>query len=125
MIPQGQRIQRSRRKGIKLPDGAVYVGRPTRWGNPFTDRRWGHAKAVILHKAWLQGHLGALSLERMGYCPAEIEALGRARIAVLTNLHRLAGKDLACWCPVSSDWCHAQILIDLAPIHAEFERLAA
>lgn len=29
------RLQRSRAKGWRLPDGAVYVGRPTKWGNPF------------------------------------------------------------------------------------------
>lgn len=30
-----QRIQRKRTKGWRMPDGAIYVGRPTRWGNPF------------------------------------------------------------------------------------------
>ncbi|GIM90343.1 DUF4326 domain-containing protein [Paractinoplanes toevensis] len=30
-----QRIQRQRTAGWRMPEGAVYVGRPTRWGNPF------------------------------------------------------------------------------------------
>ena len=30
------RIQRRRAKGWRMPEGAVYVGRPTKWGNPFT-----------------------------------------------------------------------------------------
>ena len=30
-----QRIQRQRTKGWRMPEGAVYVGRPTKWGNPF------------------------------------------------------------------------------------------
>lgn len=30
-----RRIQRSRAKGSKMLAGAVYVGRPSRWGNPF------------------------------------------------------------------------------------------
>jgi hypothetical protein len=30
-----ERIQRKRVKGWRMPPGAVYVGRPTRWGNPF------------------------------------------------------------------------------------------
>lgn len=30
-----KRIQRSRRRGWRMPEGAVYVGRPTRWGNPY------------------------------------------------------------------------------------------
>lgn len=29
------RIQRRRTKGHKMPKGAVYVGRPSKWGNPF------------------------------------------------------------------------------------------
>jgi hypothetical protein len=32
------RIRRRRVKGWKMPEGAVYVGRPTRWGNPFAYR---------------------------------------------------------------------------------------
>lgn len=95
------------------------------WGNPFEHRRWGHAKATILHEHWLGGHLGALTLERMGFSPAEIDGLFRLRIRVLTGLHRLHGHDLACWCPLSSAWCHAITLLRLAPAHAEFERWAA
>lgn len=30
-----QRIQRKRTRGWRAPEGAIYVGRPTRWGNPF------------------------------------------------------------------------------------------
>lgn len=30
-----KRIQRQRRKGWRIPEGAVYVGRPSKWGNPF------------------------------------------------------------------------------------------
>lgn len=31
-----KRIQRKRTKGWKMPAGAIYVGRPTRWGNPYS-----------------------------------------------------------------------------------------
>ena len=121
----GRRIQRSRRKGFRMPIGAVYVGRPTMWGNPFEHRLWGHAKATILHERWLNGRLGALSLERMGFCPGEIDALDRLRARAMADLHTLAGKDLACWCPTSSRWCHAEALLHLAKMHAEFEKYAA
>jgi len=30
-----KRIQRRRTKGWRMPEGAVYVGRPTKWRNPF------------------------------------------------------------------------------------------
>jgi Domain of unknown function (DUF4326) len=32
-----KRIQRKRTKGWKMPPNTVYVGRPTRLGNPFDD----------------------------------------------------------------------------------------
>jgi len=120
----GRRIQRPRRKGTALPEGTIYVGRPTMWGNPFEHRQWGHAKATILHKNWLDGKLGALTLERMGFCPSEIEALERLRARVLTDLHKLAGHHLACWCSPSSEWCHAATLLRMAPEYAEIERAA-
>ena len=95
------------------------------YGNPFMIDRWGHARSVILHKEWLAGRIGALTLETMGFSPAEIDALERLRCRVLTRAHELAGKRLACWCPLTSDWCHAETLIALAADHAEIERAAA
>lgn len=106
-----------------MPVGTIYVGRPTFWGNPFMARKWGHAKSVTLHRRWLQGEVAALTLERMGFDPAEIDAMQRLRARVLTSLHRLAGHDLACWCPLTSKWCHAELLLDLAPLHFEYEAI--
>lgn len=37
-----ERIQRLRVTGWKAPEGAVYVGRPSRWGNPFVYRNLSH-----------------------------------------------------------------------------------
>lgn len=119
-----RRIQRPRRKGAPLPAGVIYVGRPTMWGNPFEGRNWRHAKATILHSNWLDGRLGALTLERMGFNCGEIAALDRLRCRVMTNLHRLAGHDLACWCSPKSQWCHGATLLRMAPLHADFERHA-
>ena len=30
-----KRIQRKRTAGWRMPENTVYVGRPTRWGNPY------------------------------------------------------------------------------------------
>jgi hypothetical protein len=35
-IMKPKRIQRKRTKGWRMPQNATYVGRPTRWGNPFS-----------------------------------------------------------------------------------------
>ncbi len=120
-MPDGRaarRIVRSRGRGVPLPENTVYVGRPTMWGNPFMGRGWKHAKSVILHRRWLlggpNGGMGALTLERMGFSLGEVEAMGRLRARVHANIHRLAGKDLACWCPRNSRWCHADTLVEMA-----------
>ena len=47
-----KRIQRKRTKGWRMPDCAIYVGRPTKFGNPFnvTDDRT-NAEAVFAYDA--------------------------------------------------------------------------
>lgn len=109
-----RRLQRSRRRGARLPEDAVYVGRPTLFGNPFTSQRFGHARATRLHRDWLSGRVSALALERLGFCPAEIDMLLLVRARVREALPRLRGKDLVCWCPLNSRWCHANTLLKLA-----------
>ena len=107
------RLQRSRRKGAKTPDGAIYVGRPTKWGNPFMARRFGHMKSVRLHQRWLEGEIAALTLERLGFSPSEIDTMARIRARVLEDITHLTGRQLVCWCPPSAP-CHADTLMRMA-----------
>lgn len=84
-----------------MPAGAVYVGRPTKWGNPFliaqpSDR----AAAVDCYRRWLAGEAG------LGPPAAEGRTLAAA-------VHELRGKDLVCWCPLDQP-CHADVLLELA-----------
>lgn len=86
-----------------MPEGAVYVGRPTRWGNPFDyeqhqqGRRW----AAGEYRIWLNGHMRLNSVE-----PEQ-------RRFIRENIAILRGKDLACWCPPDQP-CHADVLLELA-----------
>lgn len=41
-----ERIQRKRAKGWRMPTGAVYVGRPSRWGNPFRVVSYSESRAA-------------------------------------------------------------------------------
>lgn len=109
-----RRLQRSRKRGARTPPGAIYVGRPTLWTNPFRYERFGHARSILLYDKWMEGSLSDLELERRGFCPAEIDALYRMRARLLDRLITLRRKDLVCWCPVTSPWCHANILLRLA-----------
>jgi hypothetical protein len=84
----------SRRKGTETPsDGAVYVGRPTRWGNPFVIGQHGQqGECVDLYREWIA------TPER-----ATLRAMVR---------QELRGKDLVCWCAPKP--CHADVLLEIA-----------
>lgn len=121
---KAKRLQRSRRKGATTPAGTRYCGRPTKYGNPFQVARFGHMKAVNLHRRWLDGHFGALSLERLGFSPHEIDALFRRRARVIADIHELAGIDLVCWCALTAP-CHVDNLLPLAAEFTAPRRIAA
>ncbi|NIQ88771.1 MAG: DUF4326 domain-containing protein [Deltaproteobacteria bacterium] len=102
-----KRIQRKRTKGWRMPENAIYVGRPTRWGNPFDWKefidQWQHESqakflAGWLYKDWLDG---------------KIHQWIAARNKLLTSLDILRGHDLACWCALDEP-CHADVLLELA-----------
>jgi hypothetical protein len=123
-----ERVQLSRRKGYRKPDGAIVVARPTRWGNPFTaanilandeavDIEDARDEAADYYRLWLTTPVRV----------EENDAFIDRRAWVLDHLHELAGRDLACWCPLDQP-CHADILLALAndetvhrcPIDGEF-----
>jgi hypothetical protein len=85
------------------------------WGNPFSGRpRIGHARSVILHATWLREGLPPTVLARCHFSDAEIVSLGRWRSRVMASLASLSGRNLECWCPLTSEWCHADTLLRLS-----------
>ena len=111
-----KRIQRSRQKGARMPEGCVYVGRPSVFGNPFAPKiipGWATASrqyAVEDFRNWL-AHPEIFYRNTSGGFPTKAESR-EAHGRLLTALPRLVGKTLACWCPDSQP-CHADVLIDL------------
>lgn len=104
-----KRIQLSRRKGYRKPEGAVVVARPSKWGNPFTfsaaeDAGYTRQGAVSAFEDWLSGNPWA--------CPCDDKYEDRRKF-IAENIHQLRGKDLACWCPLDKA-CHADVLLKLA-----------
>jgi hypothetical protein len=111
-----ERIQRKRTKGWRMPEGAVYVGRPSKWGNPFTvdtaielgyatTREDAQAFSVECFEDWItRGRFGDWWFGNGG---ERYEFIAR-RVA-----DDLYGKDLACWCPIGTP-CHADVLLRLA-----------
>lgn len=75
----------------KILPGAIYVGRPSKYGNPFKIGKDGTREEVLAKYAhWLDGMIFNGKL----------------------NLDELAGKDLICWCAPLP--CHADVLLELA-----------
>ena len=87
-----KRIQRKRSKGWKMPENTKYVGRPSKWGNPYkvTTR---------------------LSLEKSLQMYEELFTYSEERINQVKE--ELRGKDLACFCSLDQK-CHADILLKIA-----------
>lgn len=111
------RVQRKRTKGWKMPENTIYVGRGSKWGNPFVvgddfsimhNQGWGSqriltlrnihpADTVTLYGLWLANHYVG---DEHHASIAEVRA-------------QLAGKNLACWCREDQP-CHADVLLELA-----------
>lgn len=103
-----QRIRLSRARGWRLPDGAINVARPGKWGNPFVVGRDGTraqcvAKFWVLAKGFIALH-GPVSVEE------QLALWQRLRRSIRT----LSGRDLACWCPLDGEPCHGDVLLSLA-----------
>lgn len=116
------RIQRQRKKGWKMPPNTVYVGRGSKWGNPFKPRELtprSRRKAASLYRSWINGRLtGARMLKTFkATSPCDLVAwmahMVMARTFLIKDLHELKGKNLACWCPADQP-CHADVLLELA-----------
>ena len=67
----------------------IYIGRPSKWGNPFSISKDGTREEVIKkYKEWIL-----------------------KQPDLLNDLHELKGKILGCWC--SPNICHGDVLIEL------------
>lgn len=89
-----------------MPEGAVYVGRPTKWGNPF---RAGKVRYLTGPKA---GQL-ATAADVVEIYRNRIERCQGGEAIVGLIRAELRGKDLACWCPLGQP-CHADVLLAIA-----------
>ena len=88
-----KRIQRKRTAGWKMPEGAVYVGRPSKWGNPYRPHECS------------TGAKGAVDCFRI-LVESEEETIAEIQA-------ELRGKDLACFCALDKP-CHADVLLEIA-----------
>jgi hypothetical protein len=116
-----KRVQRKRTAGWRKPEGAVYVGRPTRFANAYRlvhqDAGWAvqfgeHGGSVGTFDTDIEARRYATEAFRVWIQqPAQADALRLFRAL-------LHGRDLMCWCPLPDegqpDHCHARVLLALA-----------
>ncbi|TIL97281.1 MAG: DUF4326 domain-containing protein, partial [Mesorhizobium sp.] len=76
------KVLNARIVGKATAPGRVYIGRPSKWGNPFVIGRDGSREEVIeKYRAWLA-----------------------SQPELLDALDELGGRDLVCWC--APQGCH-------------------
>lgn len=137
MTPRPVRIQCRRTKGFRLqaasPNGlpVVYVGRPSKWGNPFAlndwrasfravtlgcrgDRAGMQEAAVKLYRLWLTTGWRTIKKDNRTFWDREIMTVKAPIKPSLDEIKtELRGKNLACWCHLDRP-CHADVLLELA-----------
>ena len=86
------RIQRKRTKGWKMPENTIYVGRGSKWGNPYK------IDTMMSRETCLQMYGDHLKFMEDEGCFKKQE---------------LKGKNLACWCSLNES-CHADKLLTWA-----------
>ncbi|WP_019342926.1 DUF4326 domain-containing protein [Mycolicibacterium conceptionense] len=126
-----ERIQRKRTAGWRMPEDTIYVGRPTKWGNPLfvvggtvCGRPWSAVREQplrvgvrrvgdeVAYSCHAPAHLAiehAVDLFRT-YCNVERRDYPDEFAKWLTPLR---GHDLACWCSLDAP-CHADVLLEIA-----------
>ncbi|MGB0973182.1 MAG: DUF4326 domain-containing protein [Mycobacterium sp.] len=128
-----KRIQRRRTKGWRMPPGVIYVGRPTKWGNPIriTKEPGRYTPMFRVHGSPLDHHggpaycdLGAARHYAAWYFECDLLNGRYTDYPTVDEIRaKLAGRDLACWCPprrihrsgnLGPINCHADVLLEVA-----------
>jgi hypothetical protein len=109
-----KRIQLSRKRGYRKPEGAVVVSRPGRWGNPYALASYQFESAVGHALPWDEANARAMALRDFEHALR----VGMLKVTVEDVKRELCGKDLACWCGIISHdeyvACHADVLLSIA-----------
>lgn len=83
----------------------VYIGRPSKYGNPFIIGKHGTRVEVIeKFRTWLT----------TGKNFDNLEASKEKRAKIMQDVSELRGKILGCWCNFPKEDCHGRILHELA-----------
>ncbi len=88
----------------KIPLDAVYVGRPSKWGNSMTLKE--------LRRLFPEDTGEELRERAVGWYRRYLLVPFGTPKKLTSEIGELRGKDLVCWCAPLS--CHADVLLELA-----------
>jgi hypothetical protein len=112
-----QRIQRSRQRGWRKPEGAIIVSRPSKWGNPFRVVAVGGGFWTVVDDNGVDYREPSTGWADKSYAAWKAVSLFvmdfRLELAPYPPLEELRGHDLACYCPLDQP-CHADYLLAAA-----------
>jgi hypothetical protein len=90
LVPAHVQLGKPRAVHCKRERHHVYIGRPSKWGNPFVvDKHGARGECIALYEGWL-----------------------RENAALFAALDELRGLVLGCWCAPHA--CHGDVLARLA-----------
>jgi len=113
-----QRIQRKRTKGWKMPENTVYVGRGSKWGNPFKIGEFTqvmHKSSAYPYEMYMDSFkvVGNSHAVQLFKTASDKRADWYHKDYIFPCLEDLKGKNLACWCRLDQP-CHADVLLEIA-----------
>ena len=111
----------NQRKGGR-PQGSVYVGRPSKWGNPFVvhSDQTQSGKRFPMSPEIAVASFRALLRKEGGWFPVPLPwpkgKIPACEPTTIEDVRReLRGKTLMCWCSTKPGvCCHADVLLELA-----------
>ena len=99
LVPAHVQLGRPRAVHYKRERHHIYIGRPSKWGNPFVVGKHGQrGECIALYESWL-----------------------RENAALFAALDELRGLVLGCWCAPRA--CHGDLLVRLANANTEQREL--
>lgn len=103
------RVQRKRTKGWKMPPNTVYVGRGSKWGNPFKI-----GSEYVRSKMEPGGGQKANTVSDNAHAVQLYRRFTAREVKIQVEAYQeLRGKNLACWCRPDQP-CHADVLLEIA-----------
>ncbi len=75
-----------------MPAFAIYVGRPTIYGNPFAASIYGQARAVELFRNWVTGNVSAHEMSQLSF-ESRYSSWVTARSVLQQSLPELRGRN--------------------------------